>query len=148
MAMTADVAWPQRRGLIAIHARTFRDYRALADACAQAGYSTAWCSPAQPLHASGFAAVIVDGIAADDVTAARIGSVVRQVQPVPVVMLLDYVRRQDYDRAVAAGAAAVIAKPMLTFDLLWHLDDLISGPNRKHDTGTTSHATTSATSAA
>jgi hypothetical protein len=41
---------------------------------------------------------------------------------------LDYVRRQDYERTVAAGAAAVIAKPLLTYDLLWHLGDLTGQP--------------------
>jgi hypothetical protein len=131
LAVTTEAAWPRRHGLIAIHARTFRDYRGLADACSQAGYSTVWSSPVQPLHASGFGAVLFDGIAVDDATAARIRHVVRQVQPAPVITLLDYVRRQDYERAVAAGSGAVIAKPLLTYDLLWHLDDLIRRPHPK-----------------
>ena len=148
MAVTADVVWPRHQGLIAIHARTFRDYHAIRDACGQVGYSTVWCSPAQSPHASGFAAAIFDGIAADGPTLGSIGDVVQQLRPAPVVALLDYVRRQDFDRAMAAGVAAVLAKPLLTHDLLWHLDDLIGQPQWQQTPGSRPHAKSSATSAA
>ena len=148
MAVTADAVWPRRQGLIAIHAPTFLDYRAISEACGQVGYSTAWCSPAQPLHASGFAAAIYDGIAADGPTLRSIGDVVQQLQPKPVVALLDYVRRQDFDRAMAAGVAAVVAKPLLTHDLLWYLDDLISASQHQQLSGAQVHAESSVTSVA
>ena len=148
MAVTADAVWPRRQGLIAIHAPTFLDYRAISEACGQVGYSTAWCSPAQPLHASGFAAAIFDGVAADGPTLGLIGKVVQQLQPAPVVALLDYVRRQDFDRAMAAGVAAVLAKPLLTYDLLWYLDDLIDAPQRQQTPGAQAHDESSVTSAA
>jgi hypothetical protein len=148
MAETADAVWQRCQGLVAIHAQSFRTYCAISDACRQVGYSTAWCSPAQPLHASGFAAAIVDGIAADGPALGLLGNLVRQIRPAPVVALLDYVRRQDFDQAMAAGVAAVVAKPLLTYDLLWHLDNLVNAPQRQQTPGTRPDTQSPVTSAA
>jgi DNA-binding response OmpR family regulator len=42
------------------------------------------------------------------------------------VALLDFVRRQDEAAGRRAGAAAVLAKPFLVHDLLWHLRTAIA----------------------
>jgi CheY-like chemotaxis protein len=41
--------------------------------------------------------------------------------PAPIVALLNFPRVEDRDRALAAGAAAVLSKPVLVEDLLWQL---------------------------
>jgi CheY-like chemotaxis protein len=144
MSAAAQAIWPPRQGLISIHTHAFRDYRAISDACSHAGYSTVWCSPAQSLHASGVEAAVFNGVAADRPTLALLTEIAQQVHPAPVVALLDYVRRQDCDQALAAGAAAVVAKPLLTYDLLWHLSDLIDFPPAKQAPDTQSGFTSAA----
>lgn len=118
----ARADWPQRSGLIAIHTRTHRTYATLSDACRHGGYATVWFAPDRPSHSGGLAAAIWDGDGWDAFDVRLLEQVVQQHQPAPVVVLLDVVRRHDYDQALAAGAASVVAKPMLVNDLLWQLD--------------------------
>jgi CheY-like chemotaxis protein len=125
-AAAADVAWPKRDGLVAIHAPTVHNYEQVRDVCRQAGYSTLWLPPNQTVHASHVAAAIWDGVACDEIGDPQLRAVVAQHRPAPVIAMLDYVRRQDYERARSAGAAAVIAKPFLVYDLLWHLETHVS----------------------
>jgi DNA-binding NarL/FixJ family response regulator len=47
------------------------------------------------------------------------------LRPAPVIALLGFPRVEDRDRAVAAGAAAVLSKPLLLEDLYWQLDRLL-----------------------
>jgi CheY-like chemotaxis protein len=42
----------------------------------------------------------------------------------PIVAIVDFPRVEDRDRAMAAGAAAVLSKPLLLDDLFWQLDQL------------------------
>ena len=114
-------------GLIAVHARTLRDYRAIGVPCADVGYATHWVLPDGPTYAAGVIAAIVDGVAVAGPTLDRLEDVVKRTAPAPVIAVLDFVRRQDYERAMAAGVAAVVAKPLLMYDVLWHLNDLL-GP--------------------
>lgn len=44
------------------------------------------------------------------------------LRPAPVIALLDFPRIEDYDRAMAAGAVAVVSKPLHLDDLFWQLD--------------------------
>jgi hypothetical protein len=128
MALLSQVAWPRREALISVRARTLRDYRALGEPCAVAGYATVWIAPGRATHVDGVAAAIVDAVAVSDAEQNQLQEIVATTVPGPVIAVLDYVRRQDYDRALAAGVSAVIAKPVLMYDLLWHLNDLLN-PN-------------------
>jgi hypothetical protein len=116
-------------GVIAIHVQDFRTYESLSDACRLGGHNTVWFPPAQPCHFRGVAAAIWDGIHCEDDELARLERVVSRHRPQPVIALLDLLRRDDHDRALAAGASAVIAKPFLASDLLWQLDLAV------HETG-------------
>ena len=56
----------------------------------------------------------------------RLGQLRDRLGPtVPIVALLGFPRVEDRDRALAAGATAVLAKPLLLDDLFWQLDQLI-----------------------
>jgi CheY-like chemotaxis protein len=46
-------------------------------------------------------------------------------KPVPILALLGFPRIDQKRRALAAGAAAVLSKPVQLDDLFWHLDRLI-----------------------
>jgi len=116
-----------RQGLVAVHTPSAQTYRGLSDACRGAGYATAWSPPSQPPQLSGVEALLWDAIACDTASAAELWRLSRAVGTGRVIALLDFVRRGDCDRALAAGAGAVLAKPFLVGDLLWHLERVLSG---------------------
>ena len=117
--------WPHRQGLIAVHTATAALYRGLSDVCRAAGYDTAWLLPGQPPDPTTVSAVLWDGIACDAAEQEQLRGLRRDCGPVPVIALLDFLRLGDRQRALAAGAAAVLAKPFLVRDLLWHLDQAL-----------------------
>jgi CheY-like chemotaxis protein len=120
----ATLPWPRGVGLVSIDTRLFRDYEALAEACQAGGYATAWSEPGRPICLKGVAAAIWDGISVTD-ESQELARVVRAAHPAPVVAMVDYLRRQDADLAAAAGAAAVLRKPLLVRDLLSWLDVVV-----------------------
>lgn len=122
---SAQVLAPPRRGergLVAVCTPSLLMFRGLSDACRDGGYATVWVRPAQPPQLSGVAAWIWDGIAGDAAAADELRRLRPPGDSSPLVALLDFVRGGDRDRALAAGATAVLAKPFLIGDLLWHLD--------------------------
>jgi CheY-like chemotaxis protein len=125
LASTVGPLWPVREGLVAIHAETRETFQALSDACRQGGYATVWYPQEQVVDASGVVAALADGISCGAAGQRFVRSVVQRHRPAPVIVILDFVRRQDYDLARAEGAGAVLAKPFLVYDLLWHLDHTI-----------------------
>jgi hypothetical protein len=128
MTRAIEVVWPRQSGLIAIYANTYRDYQAIAVPSADVGYATHWVCPDRPVHATGVTASIVEDVAATDASLDRLAEVVKNTAPGPVIAVLDYVRRQDYERALSVGVSAVVAKPLLMYDVLWHLNDLLDTP--------------------
>jgi CheY-like chemotaxis protein len=73
---------------------------------------------------------LADGVGCDVGGASFLRQVIQCHRPAPVIALLDFVRRQDYDLAKSVGVAAVVAKPFLVYDLLWHLNNLVALPKR------------------
>jgi len=49
------------------------------------------------------------------------------LRPAPVIALLDFPRIEDHHRALCAGAAAVLSKPLSVDDLFWQLDHVAEG---------------------
>jgi len=113
-----------REGLVAIHADTYQIFAALSQECQAGGYATVWHVSDESVAAGGVVAAVADGISCDAPGIRFLQRIVACHRPAPVIALLDFVRRQDYDLAMSAGVRAVVAKPFLVHDLLWHLDVL------------------------
>lgn len=114
------------KGMVAIHCRSAAMYQGLRDACRLGGYASVWFPPNHAPQASGAVAAIWDGISGEDCRVERLRDVVHLHSGAPVMVLLDFVRRQDRAVARAAGAAAILAKPVLVADLLWQLDSAVA----------------------
>lgn len=130
-AATVGPVWPRREGLVAIHAGARETFLALSDACHAGGYATVWYAQEQAVAASGVVAALADGVSCDFREVCWLRHVVQRHRPAPVIALLDFVRRQDYELAKAEGVSAVLAKPFLVYDLLWHLDNSIALSTRR-----------------
>jgi|GEM_PF-473272 len=128
LAATVGSCWPRREGLIAIHTDCFESFSALSEACCAGGYATVWYLAEGSVAARGVIAAVADGVGCDADGVRLLQQIVRCHRPAPVIALLDFVRRQDFDLAKSAGVSAVVAKPLLVHDLLWHLDHALAGP--------------------
>ncbi len=115
LLLMADQPWEKRRGRVAIRSPWAEMHAWLADACRRRGYTPV------PLLAAADA-LLFDGTDCQDHELDELARLAASVRPAPVVVLLDFPRVEDRDRAVAAGAAAVLAKPLLLEDLFWQLD--------------------------
>ncbi len=126
----ADRPWQQRRGRVAIHSPWAEMHAWLADACRLRGYTPVRLSAAAGPCDRGAAAdaLLFDGTDCQDHELAELARLAAVVRPAPVVVLLDFPRVEDRDRALAAGAAAVLAKPLLLEDLFWQLDAVWPAP--------------------
>jgi hypothetical protein len=110
-----------RSGLIVLRTLRRDNADALADALGDAGHSTAWHQHGRVRpHTRGALAGIWDGGQLNDAEVADLELFCTQMSRdgAPVVVLLDFPRRDRVDRAYAAGAAAVLGKPYLNSDLL------------------------------
>ena len=120
----ADRPPPARGGLVAIAARRFVMADFLAAACRRYGYATAWLPPSRAVRLGGVAAVIFDGSDCRGAEQDELRRLAAAMAPAPLVALLDFPRIEDVDRCLAAGAAAVLSKPLILADLFWHLERL------------------------
>lgn len=109
------------RGLIAIHTPWFDMYDWLSAACRCRGYSTVWLREDRARGVTGVQAGIFDATECRAEEEASLACLAAAIRPAPVVALLDFPRFDDCDRALRAGAAAVLSKPLLIDDLYWHL---------------------------
>lgn len=126
LASSVGPLWPRGEGLVAIHAGARETFQTLSEACHQGGYATVWYPQEQAVAASGVVAALADGISCDAWGLRFLRHVVQCHRPAPVIAVLDFVRRQDYELAQAEGVGAVVAKPFLVYDLLWHLNHAIA----------------------
>jgi hypothetical protein len=115
---------PQGQGLVAIQARCPEMGDWLSAACRQCGYSTVLLRRGQLAGIEGAAAAIFEGsdLTGDELEQLR--DLVASLAGAPVIVLLDFPRIEDYHRAIDAGAAAVLSKPLNLDDLFWQLSQL------------------------
>ncbi|MBN1589262.1 MAG: hypothetical protein JW888_07090 [Pirellulales bacterium] len=119
-----------REGLIALCAERYETHEWLTAAARRRGYSTVWLRPHERVRIDGAKAAVFNGSAFSDYEVAQLRQLRKNLGPaVPIVALADFPRVEDRDRAVAAGAGAVLSKPLLLDDLYWQLDQLIKPAN-------------------
>ncbi|MGO8752456.1 MAG: hypothetical protein ACLQNE_41485 [Thermoguttaceae bacterium] len=118
-----DYPLPAGDGLVVIYSLEFDMQDWLASACRRGGYSTVWLRPHQSIRVEGARAAIFDGTECLGDELAELGRLATIMGPAPVVALLNFPRVEDRDRALAAGAAAVLSKPVLVEDLLWQITE-------------------------
>jgi DNA-binding NarL/FixJ family response regulator len=97
----------------------------LADALNQAGHSTAWQRYSHSkTQIRGALAAIWDGGQLNDAETADLEMFCTLMarDGAPVVVLLDFPRRDRVDRAYEVGATAVVGRPFLNCDLLETID--------------------------
>jgi DNA-binding NarL/FixJ family response regulator len=117
----AEQPLPSGRGLIGIYSRNCAMADWLTASCQRCGYSTVWLRPPRRAQVRGATAVIYDGSGEWGEEYDELRQLVASLAPAPVIVLLDCPRIDDYDRARAAGAAAVLSKPLRLADLFWQL---------------------------
>ena len=120
----ADEPEPPRTGRIAVHTPWFDMQDWLGRACRRRGYATLWFRPDAPIEVSGVRAAIFDALALETGELRRLAHLAVAIQPAPGIALMDFPRADDVDRALDAGAAAVLSKPLWLDDLFWELDRL------------------------
>lgn len=122
----ADRPLPEGRGLIAVFSRVFALADWLAAACNRCGYGTVWLRQPSGAEVQGATAVIFDGSECQGEELDDLRRLAAELAPAPLVALLDFPRPEDCDRVLAAGAAAVLAKPLHLADLFWQLERVIA----------------------
>jgi len=127
----ATAAWPRQHGLIVIHCRCAEIHDWLSASCRSRGFSTVWQRPPNSARIEGAAAALFDGSCLCDEEADQLHRLTEVLRPAPVIALLDFPRVEDRCRALAAGAAAVLSKPLAVDDLFWELEENISGCRRR-----------------
>ncbi len=116
---------PDGRGRVALCTPRFDMQQWLLGACQHGGYTTCWVQPHRWAALGEVSAAVFD---ADECSGDEVDSLERlvaEVDPAPVVALLDFPRIESRNRALGAGARAVLSKPLLVEDLLWQIDRLL-----------------------
>jgi CheY-like chemotaxis protein len=116
--------WPERRGLIVVNAVTVQAEEWLCDACAARGYATVGWLGWRPTRVQGATAAIFDGAGFQDEERDRLAWFSATLRPAPVIALADFPRIEDRQRILAAGAAAMLSKPVTVEDLWWQIEAL------------------------
>ena len=125
LLLLAEGPVSQREGLIAIWASEFAMHDWLQAACARHGYSTVWALPHRPVPAEGVTAAVFDGNECRGEERASLEQLAAALGPAPIIALLDFPRVDGRNRALSAGARAVLSKPLLIDDLFWQIDRLL-----------------------
>ena len=131
LLLTAGEPTPNRQGLIAIHTPSFVMEDWLSAACRSRGLSTVWLRPPRWTRVEGATAAIFDGSDGRGWELEAIERLWATLAPAPVIVLLDFPRIEDHHRVLAAGAAAVVSKPLNVDDLFAEMDHHSSTSARK-----------------
>ena len=118
----------RRQGLAAVATRRAEMHDWLAEACRSRGLATAWLWPPRPTRIGGATLGIFDGGDLRHGEEEQLRQMAAMLRPAGVIALLDFPRLEDTHRALAAGAAAVLAKPVFLDDLAWEMDRLMAQP--------------------
>jgi CheY-like chemotaxis protein len=111
----------QGRGLAALWTRSWAMEDWLCELFRRHGYATVWLRPPRAGRVRGARIAVFDGSQCSEAELDQLRRMVAAVAPAPVIALLDFPRAEDVEQAQAHGAAAVLSKPLMASDLLWHI---------------------------
>jgi hypothetical protein len=106
------------RALIAIRALNAASFSSLAAACQSCGYAAVWLDPQQPMRAHAATALLWEGDVRRDAACAELSRLASALRPATTIALVNFPRREDQRRALAAGAVEMMGKPFLLADLM------------------------------
>jgi CheY-like chemotaxis protein len=151
---TAAAGGGKRSGLVLVYAHEKPQADWLVAACRLRGYTAVHVTSAAaaqgtvPIFApakmglspltvgmEGAVAVIFDGGEFGQREADELCSLAAAMPPAPIVALLEFPRIEDYRRALACGARAILSKPLLVDDLFWQLDQFYAEGVPYHSPG-------------
>jgi DNA-binding NarL/FixJ family response regulator len=115
---------PPHHGLVVIHSRLHDMAEWLSAACRSRGFATVWQRPPAAARVEGALAAIVDVADFSPERCDDLNRLAATLHPTPVIALLAFPRIEDHRRALSAGAAAVVSKPLGVDDLFWELENL------------------------
>lgn len=124
LLVVCDRPTKMQRGLIAIRTDSGVSFRGLADVCQHAGYGSVWLRN-ESIQLQSASAFIWDTDRFQDEEVANLSRFVAAEHPAPVIVTLHFPRAHEYEAAIRAGAAAVVAKPFFVNELLDHLESAI-----------------------
>jgi len=128
LLLLADRPLTRREGLVAVSTPQLEMYGWLATACARHGYSSVWLQPHRAVRVEGAIAAIFDAGECRGEEIESLADLAVALGPAPIIALLDFPRVEDRSRALAAGARAVLSKPVLIGDLFWQIDRISYPP--------------------
>lgn len=96
----------ETRGLVAVCTRQAASFNMLADALAAGGFQTAWQLPHLPWQVRGTDAIVWDGWPEGAIWQQR-----EAIEKVPSLVLLDFPRWDDRERAIQMGLDEVVSRP-------------------------------------
>lgn len=109
---------PSASGVVLVGSPTREQAEPLVDACRAGGWLVLWLPPAAELAIAGPSVLVHDATGDARIAAAEIEQLSSRWRPAAVISLCSFPRVNDHRRLVAAGAAAVLSKPLLVDDLL------------------------------
>jgi len=117
-------------GAIAISSPSRDAAHVIADVLRRAGYVTVWCPRGRSLTIRGAAAGIWDGGQLSDREVVELSRCHRRLSigGAPVIVLLDFPRRDRVSLALELGAAAVLGKPWRREDLVGTVSSVVEQP--------------------
>jgi hypothetical protein len=124
LLLSAEERPARREGLIAVCTPEFDMQDWLRAAAARRGYASVWVLPHRPVHVEGVTAAVFDATDGRGDEAVWLERLAVAIAPAPIVALWNLPRVDERNRALGAGARAVLCKPLLVEDLFWQLDRL------------------------
>ncbi len=104
-------------GLAVVRCRSFETWDWLSAACRRRGLAAVWQRDGVVARVEGATAAIFDCDDLNDNELDGLRKLSAALRPAPVVALMSFPRIEDHRRALAAGAAAVLSKPLILDDL-------------------------------
>jgi CheY-like chemotaxis protein len=112
--------------LIAVYAQHRESAQSLCDICTQRNWKTLWIKTPPSETPLAVDAIIFDSAFGSTKELQKLAELKAITGAAPLIALIGFPRPEDISRLQSAGAAAVISKPFLADDLLWHIEQLLA----------------------